>query len=272
MKSELILAVLMFLAACQTSENKSNLKTAKIVGKSNSQTFDIPVDKNFILKDFKKWYAYDYNNIRLSQNFIGLDSDSALIDKTSFLNRLKTGSYIPFKIKILNNVPVYKLYKTNTADDDIISSIKQKATLESFNFQMEGKQLPDYDFTDIHGKKYDKKSTKNNIILLKCWFINCVSCVKEFPELNALVDKYQHRKDILFISLAMDTKSKLVAFLKTKEFKYAIIPNKRDYMTNKLKVPAYPMHILIDEKGEVIKVTNSIEEILPFFEKEVSLE
>jgi thiol-disulfide isomerase/thioredoxin len=46
---------------------------------------------------------------------------------------------------------------------------------------------------------------KGKIVVIKCWYIHCAACIKEFPEVNNLVRKYKDRKDIIFISLAEDT-------------------------------------------------------------------
>ncbi len=133
---------------------------------------------------------------------------------------------------------------------------------------MEGKELPEYEFTDLNGKVYDKTSTKGKALLIKCWFIGCVACVKEFPELNKLVDEYKDRNDILFISLATDSKQDLTSFLNKKQFKYAVVPDKGKYMSDQLVVNAYPMHVLIDKKGKIVKITNSTDDIIPFIEKQ----
>jgi peroxiredoxin len=143
------------------------------------------------------------------------------------------------------------------------------AEAEKRHLNMEGKQLPSYDFTDLSGKRYDKTSTKGKILLLKCWFINCVACVKEFPELNRLVDSFQNRSDILFVSLASDDKQKLTSFLQKKPFKYSVVPNQEKYMEEQLGIAAYPTHVLVDKDGKIIKVTNSIEDMLPFLEKQI---
>jgi len=39
-------------------------------------------------------------------------------------------------------------------------------------------------------------------------------------------------------------------------------------MSDKLIVNAYPMHLLVDRKGKIIKATNSINDLLPSIEKE----
>jgi thiol-disulfide isomerase/thioredoxin len=216
------------------------------------------------------WYNYTYYNVRLSQDFIGLDIDSIKIDKTAFLNKLMLGNAVAFKTKILRGKPVYQLFNINSADESIKATVKQMASTEMRHYKMEGIEIPEFNFTDLNGKVYNKLSTTGKKVVLKCWFIHCVACVKEFPELNKLVDENHGRDDILFISLAMDSKQDLIKFLDTRKFKYAVIPEMKNYMVDKLNVTEYPTHLLIDGNGKIIKVVNRIDDLTPFLNKENS--
>lgn len=226
------------------------------------------IDRKALTKDFKTWYNYTYNNIHLSQDFIGLGTDSEKISKTAFLNQLLTGNEVAFKIKILQGKPVYQLFKLNLPNESIKATIKQMAVAEIAHYKMEGIEIPDFHFTDLNGKAYTKPSTKGKIVVLKCWFIHCTACVQEFPELNKLVDNNKDRSDVLFISLALDSKQDLIKFLKTKEFKYAVIPEAEDYILHQLQINEFPTHFLIGRDGKIIKVVNRIENLIPFLKKE----
>ena len=220
-------------------------------------------------KDFMTWYTYTYRNIHLAQDFVGLNADSASINKADFLTLLETGNYIPCRTDIQNKIPVYKLFRLQHLNPEIQSTLKQLAATEMKHLKMEGRELPDYSFTDLKGKKYNKDNTKGNILLLKCWFINCVACVREFPELNRLVEKYHGKNDLLFVSLATDPPEKLVSFLNKKQFKYAVVPYEGEYMTDKLEIGIYPTHILVNRNGKIVKVTNTLEDMIPSLEREI---
>ncbi len=220
-----------------------------------------------ITKDFMTWYNYTNQNIHLSQDFIGVSKDSTFIDKSEFLNELLTGTVFVYKIGKKDEVDIYKLYPLNSDNDNIKQTIKGIVLTEIQHCKMKGTQIPNFSLKDINGNNFDTASTKGKLIVLKCWFIHCVACVKEFPELNKLVEDYKENHNILFISLAMDKKEDLVKFLKTKKFKYATVPNMKDFMINDLNITQYPTHVLIGKDGKILKVTNSIEELIPFIEK-----
>ena len=263
----LLIATIHFQISCNsvdkkeksTKEKTTNSEAADLV---SDQTFN--TDWNTLTKDYMTWYKYTYDNVRLSQDFIGLDIDSIKIDKGTFLNKLETENVVAFKTKILEGQSVYQLFKLNSNDRSIKATIKQMASTEIEHLKMEGVEIPDFNFTDLNGKIYNKSSTKGKIVVLKCWFIHCVACVKEFPELNKLVDENHGRNDILFISLALDSKDSLLNFLKTKDFKYATVPNMMNYLTNKLNITEYPTHLLIDGNGKILKIVSRIDDLIPF--------
>jgi len=263
----LLLGTLHFMFSCNSDDSSKLSKEGKSTNANPQSNKKYHVNPEELLKDFTTWYTYTYYNIRLSQDFAGLNVDSSIIKKGDFLNLLSTGNFVPVKIMVKDNLPFYKLYRFGNSNMDIQRTIKQMSLTEIEHSEMEGKELPAYNFTDLNGKTYNKSSTKGKIIILKCWFIHCVACVKEFPELNKLVDEYKNRNDIQFVSLAMDSKEKLTLFLKTKEFKYAVVPEQKKFMIEQMNITSYPTHILIGKDGKIVKVVNSIDELIPFIKK-----
>ena len=70
-----------------------------------------------------------------------------------------------------------------------------------------------------------------------------------------LVDEYKNRKDIIFISIASDSKQKLQAFTKYTLFKYSIIPTSMGYTQDMLHVSGYPVHWVINKNGIVTSMS-----------------
>ena len=66
----------------------------------------------------------------------------------------------------------------------------------------------------------------------------------------------------------MDPKKDLLTFLKTKEFKYAVIPETTSFMVDKMHINMFPTHLLIDRNGKILKVVNDIQDLIPFLNKE----
>lgn len=216
-----------------------------------------------IEKDFMKWWVYHLNNITLSSNFTAIDNTSNIISKEVFLKNLTSGDFIPLKLISKDNTTYYKLFKLDqTSDKDIRSTIKNTSSISYKHFKMKGMKFPEFNFKDLNGTEFNNENTKGKIIILKCWFIACKPCVAEFPELNELVEKYQSRDDILFISLAYDSEDKLRHFLSRNPFNYKVASVSRDFFNKQLKINAYPTHFIIDKNGVIRKVVNKVDELI----------
>ncbi|MBB2144276.1 redoxin domain-containing protein [Pedobacter sp. LMG 31464] len=256
---KLVLLVLtMFAFSCTQTPNKVEEKkeAEKIEApKKESSMVGLPiVSEADITVTFGKFWDYYSNKIELYEDFVAFDTKGNVINKLQFLNQLKSGLYFPLAIYSKDEQLNYKLAKIPAkADPNISAYMKQFSHNELIFFKMQGKPFPHFNFTDINGKIYTSENTKGKIVLFKCWYIGCVACVNEIPALNELVKKYQDRKDILFISLAMDNKSELQQFFKRVKFDYATVPNQEDYMSKQLDVRAYPTHFLINRKGIMVR-------------------
>ena len=208
-----------------------------------------------IQKKFMDWWTYQYNNIMLSIDFVPLDSNSKEITKEAFLQALSEGNYIPIRLKSDKNVFYYKLFKIEpTSDTSIKATISEAAFNETQNLKKEGKPFPKFSFKDLNGNLITNENLKGKIVVIKCWYIHCTACIKEFPEVNNLVKKYKDRKDVIFISLAEDTPEQLMLFLEKKPLSYSVVPDMKTYMNLTLQLNAFPTHFIINKEGKIAKV------------------
>jgi thiol-disulfide isomerase/thioredoxin len=114
-----------------------------------------------------------------------------------------------------------------------------------------GQPLPVFRFTDLAGKTYTPATMRGKVLVLKCWFIHCAGCVKEFPEVNALVAKYRSNQEVVFVSLAYDDAAPLRKFLQHKPLHYAVVPRMMTYMQEHLKVNGYPTYVVVGRDGRI---------------------
>lgn len=227
----------------------------------SQQKFTPEIKPQAILKNIDVFLLY-LGGYKPHQGFIAYNSALKPINKLQFLQQLKTGNYIPLKLNSNDKQPHYSLYKISpTANKDISETISGYADYWLENYVKVGKQFPAFNFVDITGNKYNTVNTKGKTVVVKCWFIGCQLCEEEMPELNLLKARYKNRKDIVFVSLAFDSKTKLQAFLKRKKFDFPIVPDQRSFMEKKLGVTGYPTHFIIDKKGMVVNVVDDPEDI-----------
>jgi len=230
------------------------------------------VDVESIKKSQSLWWTYHNKNIILSSNFIALDNSTNRISKDLFLKNLTSGEFIPLKLNSTDSI-YYKLFRLDQTSDKSIPDVVKSIAEEAYkNYRLEGTEFPKFKFLDLNGVEYSNENTKGKIVILKCWFIACAPCIEEFPKLNELVEKYKTRSDILFIGLAFDSKEKLESFLLKKPFRYAVVPDQKQFTLYDLDVREYPTHIIIDRKGVVRKVVTSADEMIDALENGVLLD
>ncbi|WP_158825447.1 TlpA family protein disulfide reductase [Mucilaginibacter lacusdianchii] len=208
---------------------------------------------------YENWLFYESHYLNLSPNFLPLDVDYQIISKTKFLKQLMTRQYLPLKLNPANGRVTYQLVQLKPkVGNGYRAVIKQLAEQEYHDHVQAFRKMPAFNFVDVNGKVYNSETTKGKILVLKTWFIKCEACVDEMPNLNELVNRYHNRKDILFLSLALDSKKDLQAFLKNTQFNYAVVPNQENYIQKQLSVNEYPTHLLVNKQGVITKVTNYI--------------
>ena len=258
----LAISAVCFLSCKENTPNKKDIVKKEILPTSLGEP-NIDVDK--LTTDFRNWWTYHSKNISLETDFIAVNETSTEITKLEFLESLVTGNFVPIKLKKNGVEQYYKLYKlTNDTDQSIRSTIINTSAVVLNRFKMVGQQFPDFNFVDLDGDTFDNQNSLGKVTVIKCWFINCVACVKEFPELNQYVSKQEGNKEIQFISLAIDGKSALQKFVKKKPFSYSIIPEQKEFMETALNVYEYPTHFIIDKNGIIEKVYTSADHLIQY--------
>lgn len=228
------------------------------------------VHEQLIMVNFNTFWTYYKANIKFFEDFVAFDTAGKIIKKFDFLTILTSAEYYPLSIYSKDSLINYKLVKIPTdAPKEIGAYMRQDSRDALEHYDMEGKPIPAFSFSDVNGKQYSSTNTKGKIVLFKCWFIKCGACILEMPQLNKMVEKYKDRNDILFISLAIDPKKPLQDFLQTTQFDYATVPNQEEYLSKQLKVSAYPWHFLINKQGLLVKAVGEAGEVEMLLEREL---
>lgn len=229
------------------------------------------VDPIQIQKTYEQWSVYN-KGIMLSRDFTALDSSSKEISKEVFLDQLANGNFIPVRLKTEPNIYVYKLFKIQPKTDTSIKATINQIGFDAYkNYKMEGTAFPQFSFKDLDGNLVTNESMKGKIIVIKCWYIHCTPCIREFPQVNKLTEEYKDRKDIVFMSLAEDSAEQLKTFLARKPLLYSVIPDMKEYMNNALQLNSFPTHFILNKEGMIAKVLPNFESLEVALAKESKL-
>jgi peroxiredoxin len=109
---------------------------------------------------------------------------------------------------------------------------------------------PDFSVSDLHGNLYKLSDLKGKIVVLNFWFMACVPCIEEMPELNKLTEKYSNNTDIVFLAITYDSEEKVKSFLSNHDFNYPVAVGQKT-LTEQYGIAMYPTNIILDKNGQV---------------------
>lgn len=197
---------------------------------------------NFSFGQSNKYYMNKVGKIIDQQNYDLLRNTS--LEK---LNKKRVTMQIIEDLNELysrNDSIVYS-YKLNFTDNP-------KKTIEEINKKKEliGKVYPIENEITLDGKEISLNNLKGKPTLINLWFTSCAPCIEEMPVLNELKKKFSGKFN--FLSITMDSESKVKKFLETHLFDFEHIVNSKKLTTN-LGFNGYPINLILDKNG-VIKI------------------
>ena len=147
----------------------------------------------------------------------------------------------------------YKIIETSKRGDTIINKIrfdiKRESTRNEKIYSFENKKLPEFNLKNLKSGKTSSNNLKGSVTFINLWFTNCFPCVNEMPLLNILHKKYEN--EVRFLAITFDSREKVIAFLKKKDFNYEHLVNAKSYLKNDLGNIAYPKIIILNKNGIV---------------------
>jgi tetratricopeptide (TPR) repeat protein len=149
-----------------------------------------------------------------------------------------------------------------------------KENFEDYYARIRGKKVyPNAPIVDLNLLRGNEKikvgGESTEIYVLNFWGIFCQPCIKEFPLLNELTEKYQSFNQIKFISITNDSPEALNKFFLKKQFKYNHAHSAFDAIRT-YEAIEIPVNLIIDKKGKIIfrhvgydkDIVNKISEVL----------
>lgn len=177
------------------------------------------VEPSTILSNMMNWLVYKRDCLDKDIYYSVVDSNCNSIVKALFFQKIINENYMPLKVKTKNLGSQYSLYKIGkSVDSEIVAEIRRTAEQALRFYEMEGDTIPLFRFTDIQDNEHNSINTKGKVVVINCWFISCIPCVKEIPDLNLLSNHFYNRTDVEFIALAFDSKTEIRQFLKKHPF------------------------------------------------------
>ncbi len=111
---------------------------------------------------------------------------------------------------------------------------------------------PDFDLTDINGRKFSLKDFRGKVVFLEFWATWCPPCVVSVPEVEKLHDDYV-AKDVEVISVSLDQDvSSVLRFVKKHDMRNRVALAGNSGVDEKYRVGGIPAFFLINKEGNVV--------------------
>ena len=140
-------------------------------------------------------------------------------------------------------------YLVRLTDEEKEARMAKMPAPKESNFFRKGEKFNLGKLKDITGNEIDLKNNQGKITVVNYWFISCMPCRIEIPDLNNLVTKYAS-DSVRFVAIGLDDEESIKKFVKMLPFSYQLVDDGH-YLADRNGVRGYPTHAIIDQEGKV---------------------
>lgn len=139
-----------------------------------------------------------------------------------------------------------------------------------------GKAAPDFEMTDMSGRKFHISDYKGRVVVLDFWYVWCKPCIAKFPAIKKMLEKYKD-EPLATIGINIDEASRVeqakkviadyeLTWRQVVEGKGEFIPAYQIYGRLPERPMSFPIYVAIDELGVTRYATNDFEKMGRFLE------
>lgn len=127
-----------------------------------------------------------------------------------------------------------------------------------------GTEIPAFEYSTLSGDSVTSEDLRGKATVVCVWATWCGDCIREIPELNQLVEKYEGNTNVKFLAFSDEDEATVKKSLQKFPFTFQHIVNSKAY-TDKLKtgmVKHFPQVLVVNKDLEVVfNVTENKEPI-----------
>lgn len=204
------------------------------------------------------YYSYYAKYMRFSDTTIYLSERDSLIQPQHFFEQLRKGNYFPLNSNCGRS---FKLVNISKWPEEQVKKLIQGVSIQQLKrINLIGKTLIKEKNLSINSKLFDSSSLMGKVVFAKFWFINCVPCVEEMPQLNEIVLQNKDNDKFVFLSFAFNKPNDLKKFLAKTTFNYEVFPVSTSFVLDTLGIESFPTHLLV-LNNKVVKILKDKSEI-----------
>ncbi|HSC52205.1 MAG TPA: TlpA disulfide reductase family protein [Phnomibacter sp.] len=218
------------------------------------------------------------SNYRFFLNqYASLKTELSKTSETYFIKEVKYALSIPPKkvrdYLLYNNFDKY-IYQSRSYEGVIwlqekvdslysIFSNKEYETVIHENFEKKlaqlkelsiGKTIPDIPLPDSLGALHKFSSFRGKVLYIDLWASWCPPCRAENPALKKIVESYESRSDVQFLSISIDKASSdwKKAVRDDQMHWLQLIDDNNQSMSNALFVQSVPRYVIVNKEGKIV--------------------
>ena len=118
-----------------------------------------------------------------------------------------------------------------------------------------GKPAPSVAYTLLDGSRTSTDDLRGKVVLVNFWATDCVTCVKEMPQIVATHEKYKSRGyETVAVAMSYDPPAYVINFAESRKLPFGVaIDNTGTIAKSFGEVRLTPTSVLIDKRGRIVK-------------------
>ncbi len=118
-----------------------------------------------------------------------------------------------------------------------------------------GQSAPRVAYTLLDGSQTSTDALRGKVVLVNFWATDCVTCVKEMPEIVATHQKFKGRGyETVAVAMSYDPPAYVINYAETRKLPFAVaIDNTGAIAKSFGEVRLTPTSVLIDKHGRIVK-------------------
>ena len=144
-----------------------------------------------------------------------------------------------------------------TGFDGYISKLERQSYLkmvEELKKSMMNETAPQFSLVDLEGKKVNLQDLKNKVVIIDFWATWCGPCIKSFPGMQKMVNKYKDDPEVKFVFIdtwedGTNKEKGASDFMTANKYTFHVLMDNDNKVVESFKVSGIPTKFVVDKKG-----------------------
>ncbi len=143
----------------------------------------------------------------------------------------------------------------HTAALAIVALALVTGAVAAIQFSNAGSMAPNVAYTLLDGRTSSVDAQRGKVVLVNFWATDCVTCIKEMPQLIATHEKYSARGfDTLAVSMRYNPPAYVIAFAERRRLPFGVAIDNTGEIARRLgDVQVTPTSLLVDKRGRIVE-------------------